>query len=213
MDKGKGKKRKLKDETILAKARKHIRNPEPSEDVDDDIMPHVTEEEIESILNPVNTDEPSAPPIKKLRKPRHTEKKTKPVAEPTPEKAKKKKKKKKKSKSNAATPVKTPDSVERRAEAPLDFLQKWKHCRMEWKFEKLKQVWLLQNCLDPELIPEVSFLTLLEYMGSVRGQARTATEKDMGVAMKAYEVKQNPSEGDTSRYERARQILQILSSD
>jgi hypothetical protein len=200
-----GKKRKAMDEKVLTKARNHIPLPSKDEEDEDDFVPTVTEEEIQNILTP------HQPLPKKVRKPRHTEKKVKEVQpEETPKKKTKKKRKKKTKGTGEETGVKNQESTNRHTLDALEFLQKWKQNRSEWKFEKLKQSWLLHNCLDPQVLPDASFPLLLEYMASVKGQARTVTEREMDVAMKAFEEKENPLEGDRVRYDRAREVLQML---
>ena len=41
-----------------------------------------------------------------------------------------------------------------------------------WKFEKCRQIWLLQNAYDATKVPDEQFDVLLKYMSSIRGQMR-----------------------------------------
>ncbi len=43
-----------------------------------------------------------------------------------------------------------------------------------WKFEKCRQIWLLQHCYDARRVPDDKFDALLEYMDSIRGRMREA---------------------------------------
>jgi hypothetical protein len=134
----------------------------------------------------------------------------------------KKNKKKKKKKSKALTPLeKNPEKEKRHIYECLDFLRKWESNRSEWKIEKLKQVWLLKNILNQELITEPDFQILLSYMGSVQGHARRVTLKEMEIFMQAYDGKYlgTGSQADkapeelTAQYNRAREIVQTLSDE
>ena len=52
----------------------------------------------------------------------------------------------------------------------LKYLEKWDTDHDSWKFEKCRQIWLLQNCYDLAKIPDARFDTLLKYMASIRGK-------------------------------------------
>ena len=54
----------------------------------------------------------------------------------------------------------------------LKYLEKWDTDSDNWKFEKCRQIWLLQNCYDLAKIPDAKFDTLLKYMASIRGKMR-----------------------------------------
>ena len=54
----------------------------------------------------------------------------------------------------------------------LKYLEKWETDRGNWKFEKCRQIWLLQNCYDLAKIPDAKFDTLLKYMASIQGKMR-----------------------------------------
>ena len=41
-----------------------------------------------------------------------------------------------------------------------------------WKFEKCRQIWLLQNCYNKERIPADDFKLFLKYAASIKGQMR-----------------------------------------
>ena len=54
----------------------------------------------------------------------------------------------------------------------LKYLEKWDTDHDSWKFEKCRQIWLLQNCYDLAKIPDAKFDTLLKYMASIKGKMR-----------------------------------------
>lgn len=96
----------------------------------------------------------------------------------------------------------------------IAFLQ-WKHSRSEWKFEKLKQIWLMDNLLDENSIPDTIFSLVLEYFEGCKGTARKVlVQKGMDVIKKAEndeEIKNDIIE--STAYKRARQLLQVLPTD
>lgn len=109
----------------------------------------------------------------------------------------------------------------------LAYISKWKHSRDQWKFEKLRQVWLLENLLDDSAIPDDIFPVVLEYFEGCKGMARQQLlKKAMEVIKKAEEeteknenVDEEPADSrtvettETIAYKRARQLLQALPSD
>eukprot|EP01138_Halocafeteria_seosinensis_P008100 gb/GECG01008278.1/.p1 GENE.gb/GECG01008278.1/~~gb/GECG01008278.1/.p1 ORF type:complete len:322 (+),score=69.71 gb/GECG01008278.1/:1-966(+) len=47
--------------------------------------------------------------------------------------------------------------------------------QITWKFNKLRQAWLLNHLYDTTLVPDEMFDTVLEYLGKLAGQARKRT--------------------------------------
>lgn len=96
------------------------------------------------------------------------------------------------------------------------FLQ-WKHSRSEWKFEKLKQIWLMDNLLDENSISDVIFPVVLEYFEGCKGMAREVLlRKGMEIIRKAEEEEDEESKNEiieSIAYKRARQLLQVLPTD
>ena len=41
-----------------------------------------------------------------------------------------------------------------------------------WKFEKCRQIWLLQNCYSATKVPKDDFKVLLKYMATIQGRMR-----------------------------------------
>merc|ERR1711997_917325 len=46
--------------------------------------------------------------------------------------------------------------------------------RVTWKFEKCRQIWLLQNAYDESKVPDKAFDVLLKYMCTIKGRMRDA---------------------------------------
>ncbi|XP_078034287.1 phosphatidylinositol glycan anchor biosynthesis class Q [Augochlora pura] len=96
----------------------------------------------------------------------------------------------------------------------LNYVSKWKHARSEWKFEKLRQIWLIDNLLDETCIPNDIFPTVLEYFEGCKGMAREQLlKKGMDVIKKIEENDGNKDEMETVAYQRARQLLQALPTE
>ncbi|KAF7274178.1 uncharacterized protein LOC143204815 [Rhynchophorus ferrugineus] len=93
----------------------------------------------------------------------------------------------------------------------LNYLSKWKHSRSEWKFEKLRQIWLQKNLLDETKIPDEFWENVVEYFSGSKGRCR---QEILDEALKVVE-KENPDDEDMSeefknQLKRARSIVQIL---
>eukprot|EP01130_Rhizamoeba_saxonica_P011043 TRINITY_DN4572_c0_g1_i1.p1 TRINITY_DN4572_c0_g1~~TRINITY_DN4572_c0_g1_i1.p1 ORF type:complete len:129 (+),score=29.41 TRINITY_DN4572_c0_g1_i1:109-495(+) len=56
--------------------------------------------------------------------------------------------------------------------AAITYLVKWKKDRENWKFQKVRQVWLLKNLYNVELITKKHFRYLLQYIDGLRGNWR-----------------------------------------
>jgi len=54
----------------------------------------------------------------------------------------------------------------------LRYLRAWDEDRGNWKFEKCRQIWLLQHCYDGSKVEDDRFDVLLKYLGSIRGRMR-----------------------------------------
>ncbi|XP_018567868.1 uncharacterized protein C7orf50 [Anoplophora glabripennis] len=94
----------------------------------------------------------------------------------------------------------------------LNYLSKWKHCRSEWKFEKLKQIWLQQNLFDTSKIPSEFWETALEYFNGSKGFIRNVVLRD---ALKIIEKEESTEEENADEnylliVKRARDIVQNL---
>ncbi|XP_044748245.1 uncharacterized protein C7orf50 homolog isoform X2 [Coccinella septempunctata] len=88
----------------------------------------------------------------------------------------------------------------------LNYLSKWKHARSEWKFEKLRQVWLVQNIYDSGKIDEKYWETLIDYLNNSKGKVR---EKVINEAIKIIENEEIEL-NDQMKFKRAKDIVQCL---
>ncbi|XP_015110440.1 uncharacterized protein C7orf50 homolog [Diachasma alloeum] len=97
----------------------------------------------------------------------------------------------------------------------LEYISTWKHAKSKWKFEKLKQIWLMDHLLDDSLVPEEVFPTVLEYFEGCKGMARELLLKKGMDVIKKYERQQEAAEEveETVEYKRARQLLQALPTE
>lgn len=94
----------------------------------------------------------------------------------------------------------------------LNYLSKWKHARGEWKFEKLKQIWLQQNLFVVSKIPEEFWESTLEYFNGSKGAIRKVIFKE-GLKIIEEDDKSevdNDDEEYLTRLRRAREIVQSL---
>ncbi|XP_076235041.1 uncharacterized protein LOC143179612 [Calliopsis andreniformis] len=96
----------------------------------------------------------------------------------------------------------------------LSYVSKWKHARSEWKFEKLRQIWLIDNLLDETSIPNDIFPTVLEYFEGCKGMAREQLlKKSMDFIKKVEENEEDKNETESIAYQRARKLLQALPTE
>ncbi|XP_060532324.1 uncharacterized protein C7orf50 homolog [Cylas formicarius] len=90
----------------------------------------------------------------------------------------------------------------------LNYLSNWKYCRSQWKFEKLRQIYLQQNLFDSDKIPQKFWEIVLEYFSGAKGQSRQLV---LDAALKIVEQEQNSGETvQEEKIKRAQDILQYL---
>lgn len=85
-------------------------------------------------------------------------------------KAPKRKKEKDKAKKKAALENHVHETVGQ--SKALRYLENWSEERGNWKFEKCRQIWLLQNCYELNKVSDQKFDILLEYMGTIKGKMK-----------------------------------------
>ncbi|KAL6260011.1 hypothetical protein P5V15_009918 [Pogonomyrmex californicus] len=99
----------------------------------------------------------------------------------------------------------------------LSYVHRWKHSKNEWKFEKLKQIWLINNLLDENSISETFFPIVLEYFKDCRGKAlEILLQKAVEIIKKAEKEEDEEHKCKIMKsiaYKRARQLLQTLPTD
>ncbi|XP_061911921.1 uncharacterized protein C7orf50 homolog [Entelurus aequoreus] len=90
----------------------------------------------------------------------------------------------------------------------LDYLTCWAENREGWKFQKIRQTWLLQHMFDSEQVPDEKFSVMLEYIEGLRGGARETT------VQKALVLVEESGQEDPDvqkRAQRARDVIQMLA--
>ncbi|XP_053982217.1 uncharacterized protein LOC128878221 [Hylaeus volcanicus] len=96
----------------------------------------------------------------------------------------------------------------------LSYVSQWKYAQSEWKFEKLRQIWLIDNLLDETSIPDDIFPTVLEYFEGCKGMAREQLlKKGLDVIKKVEENEEMKDEIESVAYQRARKLLQALPTE
>ncbi|RHZ89186.1 hypothetical protein Glove_18g101 [Diversispora epigaea] len=113
----------------------------------------------------------------------------------------------------------------------LHYLVEWKFHNSNWKFQKIRQIWLLKHVYDKNMFPDEFFQIFLEYITDMTGHARESTLKEAQNIINEAELnngseKRSESESESSiipttaqienenkiKYSRAMEILRILSS-
>jgi len=139
--------------------------------------------------------------------------------------SKRKKKQLKKEKGGIATGSESSKELAGCSKA-LSYLKTWAEDRESWKFEKCRQIWLINHIYDTENVPEDSFPSLIEYLGSIKGGMREKVLEGAKRKVESYvkweEQMANPSEAaaESANVEevteavsdRALQVLEKLKS-
>lgn len=121
-----------------------------------------------------------------------------------------KKEEKKRLKTEGETQKKTEASGPTAPQQALDYLTCWAEKRTEWKFQKTRQTWLLQNMFDSEKIPDENFTVLLQYLDGLRGLARdTSVQKALVLVEESGKAPEDVAV--QQRAHRAREVIQLLS--
>ncbi|TSL82514.1 hypothetical protein Baya_6613 [Bagarius yarrelli] len=96
----------------------------------------------------------------------------------------------------------------------LEYLTCWSEKRDEWKFQKTRQVWLLQHMYDSEKVPDTHFSVLLSYLEGLQGVAREITAQKAEALVRfgaGPEAEEGGAAEAQKKTERAREVTQILS--
>ncbi|XP_058120270.1 uncharacterized protein C7orf50 homolog isoform X2 [Anopheles coustani] len=94
----------------------------------------------------------------------------------------------------------------------INYLNAWKDRRENWKFEKKKQIYIQANIFDEQIIDATMFPIAVEYLSAAKGKSLT----DLLVAARfvVQDIDAAPdadaSAKESSRYQRAREVLQSL---
>ncbi|KAJ3608351.1 hypothetical protein NHX12_025399 [Muraenolepis orangiensis] len=92
----------------------------------------------------------------------------------------------------------------------LDYLTCWNDNRTAWKFQKVRQTWLLQQMFDSEKISDEIFPALLSYIEGLRGAAKDTTVEKAEALVKSFGDGPWAKE-DEHKMHRAREVIQLLS--
>ncbi|KAK1794785.1 hypothetical protein P4O66_009994 [Electrophorus voltai] len=96
----------------------------------------------------------------------------------------------------------------------LEYLTCWSEKREQWKFQKTRQVWLLQHMYDSTKVSDAHFKVLLSYLEGIQGVARETTVQKAEALVRCGEGSEE-AEGGATDYQkkahRAREVVQILS--
>ncbi|XP_050391889.1 uncharacterized protein C7orf50 homolog [Patella vulgata] len=110
-----------------------------------------------------------------------------------------------------------------RIKVALKYLKTWYKHRDQWKFQKVRQLCLLQHMYDHTKISDRKFKRLLEYLSGLVGCAREQTIKEAGQILVDNDIGSDNEEDDENseeneklktvkiKIERATKILQQLS--
>ncbi|XP_031631869.1 uncharacterized protein C7orf50 [Contarinia nasturtii] len=161
--------------------------------------------------NPFKTDK-KPPKRKKLKKLAETEESQTNENEeengmPAPPPSKRQKKKQKQQQNIVR-------NKDKEIEKTISYLVKWDTSRDEWKYEKLRQIFIQKNVFDEKVIDTEHCDVAIKYLATSKGHSRAMIIESAEAIIKEIETKitdENQEELTSSaRYERARQILQSM---
>ncbi|KAK9891551.1 hypothetical protein WA026_015513 [Henosepilachna vigintioctopunctata] len=89
----------------------------------------------------------------------------------------------------------------------FEYLSNWKHNKINWKFEKLKQIWLLQNLYDSSKIEESIWSIVVEYFSHSKGKVHKTI---LDEAIKIVEKEGTEVDNGEIKLSRARDLIQNL---
>lgn len=109
-------------------------------------------------------------------------------------------------------------SMEKEKQRNTEYLNKWKHARDSWKFEKLRQISIQQNMFDNDKLDENVWPIALEYLAGTKGSAKDKIIKmandvieEIDKLCENMETEEEKQETLNSvKYQRARDLLQIF---
>ncbi|KAF9129269.1 hypothetical protein BG015_004215, partial [Linnemannia schmuckeri] len=76
----------------------------------------------------------------------------------------------------------------------LAYLVEWKKARATWKFQKLRQVWLINHMYDDKQLPNSHWNLFLEYIHDLKGAARNSAIADAKKIVEAPESEDDDEE-------------------
>ena len=109
-------------------------------------------------------------------------------------------------------------SAEKEKQRNAEYLQKWKHARDSWKFEKLRQISIQQTMFEQDKLSDDVWPLALEYLAGSKGAAKEKVLKLANDAIEEEDKRAELQETEEERqlilnsvkYQRARDLLQIF---
>ncbi|ALC42907.1 CG15877 [Drosophila busckii] len=107
-------------------------------------------------------------------------------------------------------------SADKEAKRNEEYLRKWRDSRQDWKFEKLRQISIQQTAFDEKKLNDDVWTIALEYLAGSKGAgketmiklAEDAIQKLDKECEELSEEVERQAVVDSTRYQRARQLLQ-----
>ena len=100
------------------------------------------------------------------------------------------------------------------SEACKEYLEMWKRTRTLWKFQKVRQVWLLQHMYDTEQVSNDTFAIMVEYLKGLKGAGRTATLAEAEKVLSESASAEGPNSSEDSEesvvQQRAAAVIKVL---
>ncbi|XP_043081956.1 uncharacterized protein C7orf50 isoform X1 [Puntigrus tetrazona] len=101
-----------------------------------------------------------------------------------------------------------PNLAEKKA---LEYLMRWSERREEWKFQKSRQIWLLQHMYDSTKVTDDHFEVLLAYLEGLCGASRDITlQKAEAIVRWEGQGEEEDKEEAEKKKQRAKQVVQLL---
>ncbi|XP_023297221.2 uncharacterized protein C7orf50 homolog isoform X1 [Lucilia cuprina] len=109
-------------------------------------------------------------------------------------------------------------SAEKEKQRNTEYLNKWKHARDSWKFEKLRQISIQQTMFESDKLDDTVWGIALEYLAGSKGAAKDKIVKLANDIIEEIDrqceqqetEEQRQSILNSAKYQRARDLLQIF---
>ncbi|KAI8911512.1 hypothetical protein EDD86DRAFT_202598 [Gorgonomyces haynaldii] len=116
-----------------------------------------------------------------------------------------KKKKKKSKKKKQAVPE--PESNGR--EQALSYLSLFINSKSDWKFQKVRQMWILQNLYYPNMMDPQQFKDALEYMKDMSPKAKTETGQQAEQILQKLRDRQDLNPQEHQVIKRCKKVIKL----
>ncbi|CAI2177107.1 3397_t:CDS:2 [Funneliformis geosporum] len=103
------------------------------------------------------------------------------------------------------TNLKVPDEFTHAAKTGLNYLLIWRYRKEEWKFQKVRQIWLLKNAYHEDLFSDDFFKVFIEYIAELSGKSRHTTLKMAQDIVNKFESEADGAIGEQEDDEKADQ--------